>query len=33
MTVGLGGAKQDSDLHNALKIIQKKDFQLYKEML
>ena len=33
MTVGLGSAKQDFDLHYALKIIQKRDFQLCKEML
>ena len=33
MMVGLGSAKEDSDLQNALKIIQKRDFQLCKEML
>ena len=33
MTVSLGSAKQDYDLHNALKIIQTRDFQLCKEML
>ena len=33
MTVGLGIANQDSDLQNAFKIIQKRDFQLRKEML
>ena len=33
MTVGLGIANQDSDIKNALQIIQKRDFQLRKEML
>ena len=33
MIVGLGSAKQDSDLQNALKIIQTRDFHLCKEML
>ena len=33
MTVGLGIANQASDIQNALQIIQKRDFQLRKEML